>query len=198
MLGEYGDISNIDLLLTLSDYNSIKVKSSALNALGKINEPEKFYSNIIIIKKIDSLKNIKTDYAGFYKDIVFCLRNYESEKSYMMLLEFIKSDYHYSIRFPASNALKEFNKKYSYLITRNIITNLANDEIAIYALVNTLAKVNDKEFERIYNEIESIPLNVSAPIKYAVTNVIKERLKAGFSSEHTEYLVSKLNRLNGL
>jgi hypothetical protein len=78
LLGEYGNNANTGLLLSLTDNASIEVKSYAVNALGKIKNPELKYKKVIL-EKLNELKKIKTDYISFYKDIVFCLGNYESE-----------------------------------------------------------------------------------------------------------------------
>ncbi len=176
LLGEYGNNANTGLLLSLTDYASIEVKSYAVNALGKIKNPESKYKKIIL-EKLNELKNIKTDYSSFYKDIVFCLSNYESESSYFSLLEFLSSDYHYTVRLLSSSILKNYQRQYSFLINANTLRDILNDRIELYWFINSLSEVSESEFERILGVINTESVATDANIKAKIASVIKERQK---------------------
>jgi len=178
LMGEYGDDAYTDLLLSLSDYKSIIVKSSAVYALGKIKNPDTNKKQAVI-KKLSELKKIKTDYISFYKDIVICLGKYVSEFSYFALLDFLNSEYHYSIRIPASRILKNYNKDFSYLIDKDIVEKISMEQTSMYWFINSLTDVNEKEFYRILGLIDSGPFINNANIRNKIASVIKERLKNG-------------------
>lgn len=178
LIGENGNNVYTKLLLSLTDYKSIKVKSSAVNALGKIRNPDTDNKQIVI-NKLTELKNIKTDYITFYKDLVFCLSRYESESSYLTLLEFLNSEYHYSIRIPASEFLKYYNKEFSYRIDKGIVENISHNEMTLYWFINSMAEVNEKEFYRILGLLESGPYINTSNIRFKLTSIIKQRLKSG-------------------
>jgi hypothetical protein len=146
LLGEYGSHDNTGLIISLLDYNSIKVKSSALNALYKIKDT---INSGLITDKLNKLKNIKTDYIQFYKDLVLCLAAYESDSTYLSLLGFLDSEYHFSVRIPAAGALKILNIRYSHLIDGNVLDKFAHDEISEYWLINSLSEVSKDEYDRI-------------------------------------------------
>jgi hypothetical protein len=177
-MGEYGDDAYTDLLLSLSDYKSIIVKSSAVYALGKIKNPDTNKKQAVI-KKLSEFKKIKTDYISFYKDIVICLGKYVSEFSYFALLDFLNSEYHYSIRIPASRILKNYNKDFSYLIDKDIVEKISMEQTSMYWFINSLTDVNEKEFYRILGLIDSGPFINNANIRNKIASVIKERLKNG-------------------
>jgi hypothetical protein len=176
LLGENGNTNNSGLLLSLTDYKSTKVKSSSINALGKIRNPDT-NNKQNIINKLTELKRVKTDYITLYKDIVFCLGKYESESSYLSLLEFLNSQYHYSIRIPASLTLINYNKEYSHLIDKDIAENISRQEISLYWFINSLTEVNEKEFYRIMMLLDSGPFFNTPDIKTKVASVIKLRLR---------------------
>jgi hypothetical protein len=176
LLGEYGNNANTGLLLSLTDNASIEVKSYAVNALGKIKNPELKYKKVIL-EKLNELKKIKTDYISFYKDIVFCLGNYESESSYFTLLEFLSSDYHYTVRLLSSAILKNYQRQYSSLINKNTLRDILNDRIALYWFINSLSEVSESEFDRILGIIDAESVATDAKIKAKITSVIKERQK---------------------
>ena len=178
LLGEFGDNSYTGLLLSLTDYKSIKVKSFAVNALGKIKNPDENKKQVII-QKLRELKEIKTDYITFYKDIVFCMGKYESEFSYLALLEFLNPEYHYSIRIPASRILKNFNKSFSYLIDKDIAEKISREQISLFWFINSLTDVDEKEFHRILGLMDSSPFINTSEIRFKIASVIKERLKNG-------------------
>jgi hypothetical protein len=179
LLGEYGDNAYTDLLLSLTDYKSIKVKSSAVNALGKIKNPE-VNKKQAVIEKLGELKKIQTDYISFYKDIVISLGKYESEFSYLALLDFLNSEYHYTIRIPASRILKNYNKDFSYLIDKDIAEKISGDQISLYWFINSLTGVNEKEFYRILGLIDSGPFFDTSIIRTKTASVMKERIKNDF------------------
>lgn len=179
LLGEYGNNAYTGLLLSLTEYENIKIKSSAVNALGKIKNPDANHRQAIL-EKLGELKDIKTDYISLYKDIVFCLGHYESESSYLTLLEFLNSDYHYTVRLLSSDILKYFNNRFSYLINKSNINNFTNDLTKLYWFVNSLGETNKSEFDRIIGLIDSEIVTENTNIGTKIAVVIKERQKKGY------------------
>jgi len=146
LLGEYGNTAYTGLLISLTDYKSIKVKSSALNALSKLRDTG---SKNAVEEKLLELIKIKTDYIPYYKDLVICLAGYDSDSLYLALLEFLNSDYHFTVRLPAAGLLKNLNKRYSHLIDESVLNKFAHDEISKYWLIYSLSEVNKDELNRI-------------------------------------------------
>ncbi|MEO6694387.1 MAG: hypothetical protein ABIO41_04215, partial [Ignavibacteria bacterium] len=99
-------------LLSLTNEESIRVRSAAVNALGKIkidtNETE------FIMQASERLRQLAAENSPFKmynKDIAYAFKNYKNVNNIPALTEMMNYNY-YGVRFNAADALKDFGKEY--------------------------------------------------------------------------------------
>nr|HMT12891.1 hypothetical protein [Ignavibacteria bacterium] len=112
VFGETRDPSAKEFLLELTGDSNYKIRSSAINALGKIKYDQgdaAFLSKAA--ERLRTLAMEDSDKKLYRKDIAFALNNFRTPENIPVLLHMLKDDF-YGPRFVASDNLRAFGDSY--------------------------------------------------------------------------------------
>jgi hypothetical protein len=163
-----------DILYDLTFNESRRVRSTAINALGKlkINTSDvEFISKVS--ERLNELVNDGTATKLMNKDIAFTFKNYMQEGNISSIIKLLQSDY-YGARFVAADALKQFGDLYSKYADDSFIINIKQDKVILYSFLNSLQGLSDAEFINIINRLDTSVTDEIDKLKFA--EVIKIRI----------------------
>lgn len=178
IFGETRNPSGKDILLQLTYDDNVRVRSSALNALGKIRIDT---SDKVFIEKVSKrlieLANENNTRKLFNKDLAYAFHNYRTENNLDALLNLISNKF-YGARFLAADALKDFWNAYPAKLTDELITNISSDRTTFQAFLNSVNGLPDEAFKQVIDKIltqdisrdEIVNMNLIDLIQYKLVN----------------------------
>jgi hypothetical protein len=173
LLGETGNDTGKDVLLQLTYDDNIRVRSSAVNALGKM----KIESNDFIqkaAKRLTELASEKTDKKLYGKDVAFAFKNFKNESNIPMLLDMLTNNY-FGVRFLASENLKDFGDTYYNYITDEVLRKLSSGEIWFNAFLYSLLNVSDEKFQSVLNKVLTLDVSRNEVINDVLIDILKKK-----------------------
>jgi hypothetical protein len=178
-----------ETLLKLTYDDNIRVRSSALNALGKINidNSDIDFKNRVSQRLIE-IVNENQGYKLFNKDLAFAFKNYYNENNIPSLEKLLSYDF-FGVRFLAADALKDYWKT-----DVTIPANAGISKIAFQAFLMSLTNVMDEVFIKIYDYlINNADMNDEI-IRMNILDLLKQREKKS-SNEFKEFYNLKIKTL---
>lgn len=183
-----------EYLLELSSEENYRIRSTTINALGKINynlSDNDFINRVSF--KLNLLATELTDKKIYKKDVAFALGNYITDQSFRTLIQLLENNY-FGTRFTAAESLKKFFKNgFTYDFRDHSIS---WSEVQILAFISSLDEVDDKELIKIYELFDRMMLMENDVVIYNFINLIKSRITKSdnpWFKEKIKELESKLN-----
>ncbi len=140
-------------LLNLTYDENIRIKASAVNALGKIkidSNETSFIDNVA--SRLSELAEEGSQYKLFNKDIAFAFNNYKIAKNIPVLINLMRNDY-FGVRFLAANDLKAFGEEYYKFIDEDMINNISGNRIWLQSFLNSLSSLSGDNYKNIVNRL---------------------------------------------
>jgi hypothetical protein len=194
IFGETKNPQGKDILLLLSYDENYRVRSSAINALGKINydTTDTEFKNKVV-SRLRELAEEGSDKKLYNKDIAFALGNYKTPESFTALMKLLYNSY-YGARFVAAENLKAFQLSLM-LLTDNSFPAIPNEEIPLIAFMQSLSSLNNNDFKSFIGFIKMLPEYSSEAVKTNLLEII--RLRRGKPSEpgFLDWCDSEINEL---
>ncbi|HMS33374.1 MAG TPA: HEAT repeat domain-containing protein [Ignavibacteria bacterium] len=151
----------VELLELTSDPN-VRIRSAAVNALGKIKTDTSDTDFIDrTSKRLSELAAEDSPYKLYKKDIAYAFKNYKFFPNIASLIKLLSSDY-FGVRFLASDALKPYGDEYYNFIDDQLIKEISGDRISYYSFLNSTENFSEEKFKDIYNRCTA--LNVESDI----------------------------------
>jgi hypothetical protein len=195
IFGETKDPSGKDLLLQLTYENDLRVRSSAINALGKINYDK---SDAVFIDKVSSrlseLAYEKTDKRLYYKDIAFALGNYITPQSFGSLLYLLNMTY-YGARFVAADNLKKFPQLEMMLLTLGNSPDIPKGEMPLIAFLHALRDLKDNDLQVFISFIKMMPEYSDEFVKMNVLDLLKYKRSISIEATYNEWYDKEISEL---
>lgn len=193
LMGESkGQIFKEDLL-ELTYNENIRVKSTAVNALGKLKIDSTDGNFIIeISKRLIELTNEYSPYKLFNKDLAFAFKNYKRDENIPSLIKLLSNDY-YGARFLASECLRLYKDSYFSYLNDDLIIEFAQSDVSTYALLTSLSNLKDDYFRIAVDKILSN--RISEPVKLFAVTLLESRMSTE-NIEFQDWLILKINELN--
>jgi hypothetical protein len=138
LFGECRDASGKDVLYRLTFDDNYKIRSSAVNALGKIRydtTETEFIEKVS--QRLSKLANENSDKKLYNKDIAFALGNYKSVTSYETLLLMLKNSF-FGARFDAAENLGKSPYLPYMLTVDSRYPDIPQEEIPLVAFIRAL------------------------------------------------------------
>lgn len=189
LYGETRNPSAKEELLLLSYDENIRVRSSAINALGKIiidtNDTEfinKVSSRLLQLADEDSESKI------LYKDIAHALKNYKSTNSFEAYKTLLFNDY-YGPRFIASEGLKTYWNKNE--ITDKDISGFTSDRLAFQQFIYSISSLEENKFKEVFEKILNQNISYEEVIKYNLIDILNQKIKTTDNALFIEWMKNR-------
>lgn len=181
IFGETRNPQGKDILLQLTYDDNYRVRSSAINALGKIkySEGDIEFKN----KASGRLRTLAGEYSDkklYRKDIAFALGNYMLPENIPVLIQMLKDEY-YGARFLASDDLKMFEDVYMSYINDITVYSVSDEYSWMNPFLYSLLKLSDENFKIVYGMVKNELANKDGLLYENLADII--RLRRGKSSE---------------
>lgn len=176
IFGETKDPSAKDYLLQLTYDDNYRVRSSAINALGKINydrSDKEFIEKVT--KRLGELASERSDKKIYNKDIAFALGNYISPNGMQILLDMLGNNY-YGARFVAADNLRKYPDLVTITYTDNAVPEYFYDERALIAFIQALTALNSNDFKLVYSFLNISPLYNNEAVVYNLVSLLKYKI----------------------
>lgn len=182
LIGETRNPAAKEMLYELMLAQNFRVRSNAINALGKIKLEdsdalfkEKASSRLLQLALEDSDKRL------YIKDIAFALSNYPGQNSMLAAIHLLKNEY-YGARFLASECLKSYGEDYYQKIIESNLTEQINENYLLKNFANSIQQLDEKKFKQIIETLLSKFGNDEIGSMILAESVKLRRTK---STEHT-------------
>jgi hypothetical protein len=178
IFGETKDPSAKDYLLQLTFDDNYRIRSSAINALGKINydrSDKEFIEKVIL--RLNQLTGENSDKKLYNKDIAFALGNYISPLGMQTLLNMLNNNY-YGARFVAAENLKKYPNLSLITYTDNAIPDYFMNERSLIAFLQSLTALNSNDFMIVYNFLSVSPVYNNEAVIYNLIELLKYKIES--------------------
>ena len=180
LLGESRNLAGKDILLSLTYDEKLRIRSAAINALGKLNFST---SDSDFTKKVSDrlieLASEKNPKRTYNKDIAFAFKNFKSEKDIPVLIDLMSYNY-FGVRFIASADLAEYGDVYYNYLTDDIISAISSNKIWFQSFLNSLINLPEDKFKAVVGKILNQSISKDEVINYNLIELLgskKERSK---------------------
>ncbi|MBS1553024.1 MAG: HEAT repeat domain-containing protein [Bacteroidetes bacterium] len=183
LFGETGNPAGREELLMLTEDENIRVRSAAVNALGKLKTDSS--DSQFIIKASQRLRELaeeKSAYKMFNKDIAFALRKYKSAANIPVLIQLMNYDY-FGVRFIASEDLKDYGNEYVKFLDENTFANISSEKKWSQAFLYSIINIDENEFRELFRRISDTDLSEDESIKINIINLLKIKKDKSLNNE---------------
>ncbi|MBS1513907.1 MAG: hypothetical protein JSS63_02675 [Bacteroidetes bacterium] len=189
LYGETRNPSAKEELLLLSYDENVRVKSSAINALGKIivdtADTEFIYK---VSSRLLEIVNENDSNKILYKDIAHALKNYKSPQSFEAYKKLLFNNY-YGPRFISSEALKSYWNEYG--VSDNTVSGFTANRHAFQQFIYSISALEENKFKNVFDIILSKNISYEEAIKYNLIEILNLREKSSSSDAFTEWIRNK-------
>lgn len=195
IFGETKDPSAKDYLLQLTYDENYRIRSSAINALGKINydkNDKEFIDKVT--KRLSELAMENSEKKIYNKDIAFALGNYLSPLGLQTLLNMLNNDY-YGARFVAAENLRKYPNLSLITFTDNAIPDYFMNEHSLVAFLQSLTALNSNDFMIVYNFLSVSPVYNSEAVIYNLIELLKYKIDISGEKGIDVWYQTQLNEL---
>ena len=195
IFGETKDPSAKEYLLQLTYDVNYRVRSSAINALGKINydKSDKEFINKVT-NRLSELAAENSEKKIYNKDIAFALGNYLSPLGMQTLLNMLGNNY-YGARFVAAENLRKYPELINLTYTDNAIPDYFMNERSLVAFLQSLTSLNSNDFKLVYNFLNISPVYTNEAVIYNLIELLKNRIDNSGDKGIVVWYQNQLNEL---
>ena len=164
-----------DVLLELTYDDDLRVRSSALIALGKLDIDS---TDVEFIKKVSArLVELAKEHSNrklYNKNIAFAFNNYIQESSIETLLELLKNEF-FGVRFLSADALKKYGDEYFNYISTDVLNSLYNNNAPFIAFLYSIENLSAENFRNVISLILSLE-NLDDALKYNLIKILQNKI----------------------
>lgn len=196
LFGETGNPEGKEELLQLMPDGSMKVKTSAVNALGKIrltDEDNNFKERVS--ERLRDLAFSDSESKLLNKDVSFAFKKYMLKENIPALMHLLGSGY-FGARFNAAECLKKYGDEYSG-ITENIITRdkLLKLPYGI-SYAESLRELQESKFKQIFESLSGTTGFSDIPFRLKLLELIKYRQSLSTDNAFKDWCNSMIELIN--
>ncbi len=197
IFGETKNPQGREILLQLTYDENYRVRSSAINALGKIkyDTSETDYINRVVTR-LGELASEESEKKLYNKDIAFALGNYISPNAFEILLGMLQNPY-YGARFVAAENLKKFPQLQMMTMTDNALPNFPKDEVPLIAFMQCLNALPENDFIIFVSFIKMMPEYQSEFVKINLIGQIMQKKNISVNSDFVKWCDGEIEMLKG-
>ncbi|MBN8584372.1 MAG: HEAT repeat domain-containing protein [Ignavibacteria bacterium] len=195
IFGETKDSLAKDYLLQLTYDENYRLRSSAINALGKIKYDT---SDVEFINKVTTrlseLARERSEKKLYNKDIAFALGNYITPSGVKTLLDMLGNPF-YGARFVAADNLRKFPVLLNTVITSDFIPEYFMDELSMVAFINSLYGLNSNDLKIMLIYMSASPVYSSEAVTYNLIELFKYKIENSGDKGIDVWYQNQLNEL---
>ncbi|HRE09566.1 MAG TPA: hypothetical protein PK605_07025 [Ignavibacteria bacterium] len=195
IFGETKDPLAKDYLLQLTYDENYRLRSSAINALGKIKYDT---TDVEFINKVTTrLSELAAEHSDkklYNKDIAFALGNYITPSGVRTLLDMLGNPF-YGARFVAADNLRKFPDLLNTVITSDFIPEYFMDELSMIAFINSLYGLNSNDLKIMLNYMSASPVYHSEAVTYNLIELFKYKIENSGDKGIDVWYQNQLNEL---
>jgi hypothetical protein len=175
LIGESKNLAGKDVLLNLTYNQNVRIRSAAVNALGKMNftDADSDFKNKVSDRLIE-LASEKNPRKTYNKDIAFAFKNFKNEKNIPVLIGMMSNNF-YGARFNASQDLSDYGDIYSNYLTDEVIFSLSSNKIWFQSFLNSLINLSENKFRNIVEKILNMSIYQDEVINYNLIELIHSK-----------------------
>lgn len=178
IFGETKDPSAKDYLLQLTFDENYRLRSSAINALGKINydkTDKEFIEKVIL--RLNELAAENSPKKLYNKDIAFALGNYISPLGMQTLLGMLNNSF-YGARFVAAENLKKYSELALVTLGSNAIPEYLSNERSLIAFTQAMSQLNSNDFKVLFTYLIVSPVYNNEAVIYNLISLLKYKIES--------------------
>lgn len=178
IFGETKDPSAKDYLLQLTFDENYRLRSSAINALGKINydKTDKEFIDKVILR-LSELAAENSPKKLYNKDIAFALGNYISPLGMQTLLGMLNNSF-YGARFVAAENLKKYSELALVTLGSNAIPEYLSNERSLIAFTQAMSQLNSNDFKVLFTYLIVSPVYNNEAVIYNLISLLKYKIES--------------------
>ena len=185
-----------DALLELTYNPDIRVRSSAVLALGKINyDPADITFIEEVSKRLRELRLENTGSKVYEKNLAYAFKNYPDVSNFPVVFERLNSDF-FGARFLYAEALSKYPGYYAFIfgIGLDNLNYQLPEEYALTAFIYSLDNMTDEEYRSIAGYIVPLFPWTDAQ-KYTFIKSIMQKRDSSEDAEFKQWADDKINFL---
>lgn len=191
VLGEIGKENGKDILLGLTHDDNIRIRSSALNALGKIKvDSADTEFRMKVSNRLIELVNDNSGKKLYNKDIAYAFTKYPEQQNLDALVRLLSNNF-YGARFSAASALKDYWTSYG-IPDNNILTKLEPNMLAFQAFLYSLLDLPDEKFKSVIEQILNTPIASDEIVNMNLIDLIKAKKRKTVDEFYVNYYIQML------
>lgn len=186
LLGEIGFAEGKNILLGLTYDDNTRIRSSAVNALGKIkiDSGDTEFKRKVSGRLIE-LVNENSDKKLYNKDIAFTFSKYHEQQNIDALTQLLTNKF-YGARFLASNALKEYWNLFG-VPDESVLLSLEPNKLAFQAFLYSLVDLADEKFKPLVEQILNLPITSDDIVNMNLIDLVKTKKSKTKDENYTGY-----------
>ncbi|MDZ4712998.1 MAG: hypothetical protein SGI89_11830 [bacterium] len=192
LFGETGNPIAREQLLNLTDNENIRIRSVAINALGKIKYDST--DNDFIFRASQKLRELAlqpSQYRLYKKDIAYAFKNYFNFDNIVVLIQLMRDDY-FGVRFLAAEDLRAYGDEYYHHIDNALLEQISSDKLWYQSFLNSILGLSEKNFSSVYEDLPTTneDLNILSRI-----NILKQKTNLSNDNSFKEWAENIINTL---
>ncbi len=189
IFGETKDASAKDYLLQLTYDDNYRLRSSAINALGKINydrSDREFIDKVT--KRLGELATEKSEKKIYIKDIAFAINNYELNRYCLDGVYYLLNSNYYGARFLAAQSLQKLDQTARLYIMFGDEERIRKDQkLGFQAFLFYSSNISDTTLQQVMPYIKESPVFEFEEIKYNLIDALKYRMDKSADAKFTDW-----------
>jgi HEAT repeat protein len=197
LIGESKNLAGKDILLNLTYDKKTRIRSAAVNALGKMkfSESDADFSDKVSARLIE-LASENNPKKTFNKDIAFAFRNFKNERDIPALMNLMSHNY-YGVRFTASEDLADYGDIYYNYLTDDEISSLSSNKLWFQSFLNSLINLSENKFRSIIDRILNLSISQDEVINYNLTELLHKKRESSKEGNFLTWINGIIANLEG-
>jgi len=194
VLGEIGHENGKDILLGLTYDDNIRIRSSALNALGKIKiDSADSDFRMKVSNRLIGLVNENSSKKLYNKDIAYAFTKYPEQQNLDALVRLLSNNF-YGARFSAAGALKDYWKSFG-VPDNSILAQLEPNKLAFQAFLFSLLDLPDEKFKSVIEQVLNLSIASDEIVNMNLIDLIKTKKSKTTDESYISYYSGLLDNL---
>lgn len=195
LFGETRNPAGKEELLELTSDPNVRIRSAAVNALGKI-KIDTMEADFIerASLKLSVLAAEDSQYKLYKKDIAYAFKNYKFFPNIASLIKLLNNDY-FGVRFIASEALKQYGDEYYNYIDDQLIKEFTGDRVSYFSFLNSTENLSDEKFRDIFSRCKTLNSEEDLITDLCYADLLKKKLNRSQDISFNQWLEENISDL---
>lgn len=195
LFGETGNPEGREELLQLTYDDNIKIKTSSVNALGKIKltEADREFKERVS-SRLRELAFSDSENELLNKDISFAFKNYISKENIPALIHLLSNGY-FGARFNAAESLKKYGNDYADFADNILDDNILFEMPFIISFAESFKELPELQFKKLFEQIYEMARNGNDPLKLKLIEILQHKQSQSEDSGFKEWSKTYLRTL---